>query len=88
MTGHYPCGGGLVVKSRPTLPTPWTVACQAPLSVGLSRQEYWNGLQCPLPGDLPDPEMEPEALTSPALAGRFFTASAIWEAHNIITPSH
>ena len=42
----------------------WTVASQAPLSVGISRQEYWSGLLCPLPGDLPDPEMEP---TSPAL---------------------
>ena len=35
-------------------PTPWTVACQAPLSMGFSRQEYWSGLPCPLPGDLPD----------------------------------
>ena len=38
--------------------TPWTVACQAPLSVGFSRQEYWNGLPCPLPGDLPCPGTE------------------------------
>ena len=43
--------------------TPWTVACQAPLSMGFSRQEYWSGLPCPPPGDLPDPEVEP---TSPA----------------------
>ena len=35
--------------------TPWTVACQAPLSMGFSRQEYWSGLPCPRPGDLPDP---------------------------------
>ena len=35
--------------------TPWTVACQAPLSMGFSRQEYWSGLPCPSPGDLPDP---------------------------------
>ena len=41
-----------------------------------SRQEYWNGLSCPLPGDLPDPGNEPMSLTSPALAGRFFTTSA------------
>ena len=34
--------------------TPWTVACQAPLSMGFSRQEYWTGLSCPLPGHLPD----------------------------------
>ena len=50
--------------------TPWTVACQAPLSMGFPRQEYWNGLLFPSLGDLPDPEMES---TSPAWAGRFFT---------------
>ena len=50
--------------------TPWTVACEAPLSMGLSWQEYWTGLPFPLPGDLPHPGMEP---TSPAFAGRFFT---------------
>ena len=55
--------------------TPWTVAYQAPLSMGFSRQEYWSGLPCPPPGDLPDPRIEPVSLTSPALAGRFFTAS-------------
>ena len=44
--------------------TPRTVAHQAPLSVGFSRQEYWSGLPCPPPGDLPDPEMESK---SPAL---------------------
>ena len=60
--------------------TPWTVACQPPLSMGCSRQEYWSGLPCPPPGDLPDPEMEPTSLMSPALAGRFFTTSATWEA--------
>ena len=54
----------------------------------LSRQEHWKGLLCPLPGDLPDPGIEPESLTPPAPAGRFFTTSAAWEAHNIITPSH
>ena len=47
------------------LVTPWTVACQAPLSMGFSRQEYWSGLPFPSPGDLPDPGMEPIA---PALA--------------------
>ena len=57
-------GGGLVAKSCPTLATPWTVACQGPLSVGFSRQEYWSGLPFPPPGDLPDPEIEPR---SPAL---------------------
>ena len=46
-------GGGFVAKSCPTLATPWTVACQAPLSMGFSRQEYWSGLPFPSPGDLP-----------------------------------
>ena len=53
--------------------TPWTVACQAPLSMGFSRQEYWSGLPCPTPGDLPDPGIKPVSLASPALAGGFFT---------------
>ena len=53
---------------------------QAPLSMGFSRQEYWGGLSCPPPGDLPDPGIEPLPLMSPALAGGFFTTSATWEA--------
>ena len=57
-------GGGLVAKSCLTLVTPWTVAHQAPLSMGFSRQEYWSGLPFPSPGDLPDPGIEPR---SPAL---------------------
>ena len=61
--------------------TPWTVARPAPLSMGFSRQEYWSGLPCPPPGDLPAPGKEPVSLTSPALAGRFFTTSTTWEAH-------
>ena len=60
--------------------TLWTVACQAPLSMGFSRQEYWSGLPCPPPGDLPNPGIEPVSLASPALAGGFFTTSATWEA--------
>ena len=60
--------------------TPWTVAPQAPLSMGFSRQEYWRGLPCPPPGDLPDPGIESASLTSPLLAGEFFTTSATWEA--------
>ena len=48
----------------------WTVACQAPLPMEISRQEYWSGLPFPSPGNLPDPETEPMAS---ALAGRFFT---------------
>ena len=60
--------------------TPWTVAHQAPLSMGFSRQEYWSGLPCPPLGALPHPGIEPTSLVSPALAGRFFTTSATWEA--------
>ena len=59
--------------------TLWTVACQAPLSLGFSRQEYWSGLPCPPPGDLPEPGIEPTSLMSPELAGRFFTTSATWK---------
>ena len=59
--------------------TPRTVACLAPLSMEFSRQEYWSGLP-PLPqGHSPDPGIKPVALTSPALAGRFFTSWASWE---------
>ena len=46
--------------------TPWTVALQAPLSMGFSRQEYWSGLPFPPPGALPNPRTEPESLMSPA----------------------
>ena len=56
--------------------TLWTIVCQAPLSVGFSRQEYWSGLPFPPSGDLPDPGTEPSSPASPAspaLAGRFFT---------------
>ena len=53
--------------------TPWTVAHQAPLSMGFSRQKYWSGLPFPPPGDLLDPGIEPVSLVPPALAGGFFT---------------
>ena len=59
--------------------TPRTVAHQAPLSVGFSRQDYWSGLPVPSPGDLPYPGIEHASLMSPALAGWFFTTSATWE---------
>ena len=59
--------------------TLWTVAHQAPLSMGFSRQEYWSGFPCSPPGDLPYPGVKPDSLTSPALAGRFFTTSAARE---------
>ena len=60
--------------------TLWTVAHQAPLSMGFSRQEYRSGLPCPLPGGLPNPGTEPTSLMSPALAVGFFTTRATWEA--------
>ena len=49
-----------------------------------SRQEYWSGLACPPPGDLPDSGIEPVSLTFPALAGGFFITSAPWEAHPVV----
>ena len=66
----------------PLFATPQTAARQAPLSMGFSRQEYWNGVGChaPPPGDLPNPGFEPKSLLSPALAGGFFTTRAAWEA--------
>ena len=73
MLSHFSC-----VQLFVTL---WTVACQDALSTEFSRQEYWSGLPYPPPGDLPDPGIEPIFLTSPALAGGFFTTSATWEAH-------
>ena len=79
------CGGGVVLfnflfvfsscfclisKSRLTLVMAWTAACQAPLSMEFSRQEYWSGLPFPSPGDLPDPRIKP---ASSSLAGGSFT---------------
>ena len=67
-----PSSSCLVAKSCLTLLwTPWTVAHQDLLSMGFPRQEYWSGLPFPSPWDLPDPGIKP---TSPALAGRVFTA--------------
>ena len=53
-----------VAQSRPTLCHPVDCNLQAPLSMGFSRQEYYSGLPCPPPGDLPDPEIEPASLMS------------------------
>ena len=55
------------------------IAHQAPLSMGFSRQEYWSGLPCPPPGDLPDPGIKLRSLMFPALANGFFITSATWE---------
>ena len=57
------------------------MACSPPGSSvnGILQQEYWSGLPCPPPGDLPDPGIKPTSLASPELPGRFFTTSATWE---------
>ena len=59
--------------------TLWTVGHQAPLSMGFSMQEYWSGLPCPPPGDLPDPGIEPVSLMSLALTSGLFTSSTSWK---------
>ena len=61
--------------------TSWTVAGQAPLSMGFSRQKYWSGLPFPFPWDLPDPVIEPESPASPALVGGFFTTESSGKPH-------
>ena len=84
MTDHlsdFPREGCMCAKSFSGVglfETLWTVAHQAPLSVGFPRQENQSGLSFPAPGDLPNPVIEPRSLKSPALAGRFFTT----EPHN------
>ena len=60
--------------------TPWTIARQAPLSLGFTRQEYWSEWPRPAPGDLPNPGIKPASLMSPALTCKFFTSTATWEA--------
>ena len=74
--------GDLVAKLCLTLAAPWTVARQAFLSMGFSRQEYWNGLLCCPPGDLPDPGIEPASLVS-CTGRQVFTTSVTWEALSI-----
>ena len=74
-TGMLSCFSGTQLFA-----TPWTVAFQAPLSMGFSRKEYWSGLLCPPPWDLPDSGIEPLSLMSRALADGFFTNIATWEA--------
>ena len=83
---HLPLGTVLyfacVLSQFPFFVTPWTVAHQALLSRGFSRQEYWSGLPFPSPGDLPNPGTKPVSPASPALAGRFFTRGTL-EAHPV-----
>ena len=68
--------------------TLWSVACQTPLSLGFSRQEYGSGFPCLPPGDLPDPGIKPISLASPSLEGSFFTTSTTWEARKSHTHTH
>ena len=71
----------LLLSSRSVVPDSlWTVAHQAPLSMGFPMQEYWTGLPFHSPGDLPDPGIELASLAPPTLAGGFFTSSATREA--------
>ena len=63
---------GCILSHVRLFATPWTVACQAPLSMGFSRKQYWSGLPFPLQGDLPHPGMKHTSPASPALAGGFF----------------
>ena len=65
-----------------------TVARQTHLSIGISRQEYWNGFVCPPSGNLPDPDIQAMSLMPSALAGGFFTISGTWEAHILHTHTH
>ena len=74
----------LLCRFSPTLCDPWTVARQAPLCMGFPRQEYWSGLPCPPPGDLPNPGIKPASCTSLALAARFFITSTTWEAPSFL----
>ena len=61
------------------LVTPWTVAPQAPLSMGSPRQEYWSRLPFPIAGDLPNPGIKPVSLAPTALAGGFFTSGTTYD---------
>ena len=70
----------VLIASVQLFANPWAVAHQAPLSMEFSRKEYWSGLPCPPPEDLPDPGIELMSLRSPALARTFFTTRATWEA--------
>ena len=67
--------------------TPWPVACQAPMSMGFSRQEHCSGVLFPPPGDLPGPGTELVSLASPELAGGFFTNCATWNSRFVLLES-
>ena len=78
--GRWYGGSVLVSKSYPTLATPWTIACQAPLSMGFSRQEYWSGLPSPSPWTVPTQESNQVS----CIAGLFFTGWAMREAQKMV----
>ena len=70
----------MCAKSLQSCPTPCHPVALSLPGLGFSRQEYWSRSPCPPPGDLPNPRIEPTSLTPAALASRFFTTSALWEA--------
>ena len=76
MSSHYGMCAWLLSHVQ-LFATLWTVACQAPLSMGFSRQEYWSGLPFPPPGDLPDLTLEPMSPASSALQLNFFPTEAM-----------
>ena len=71
------CYVAWVVSDSATL---WTIACQDPLSMEFSRQEYWSGLPCPPPGDLPDPGIQPASLVS-CIGRQVLYHSTTWQSH-------
>ena len=78
LTSHHACALSCFgcVRLSSTL---WTVAQPAPVSMGFSIQDHWNGLLCPSPGDLPYPGIKPVSLMSPALAGKLLTTGTTWD---------
>ena len=73
------------LQSRPTLCSAMDYSPPGSSVHGFSRQEHWSGVPCPPPGDLPNPGIEPESLTSPALADMFSTTKTTWETHEDIS---
>ena len=79
---HYVCVHAKLLQLCLTLCDPMDyIACQVPLSMEFSRQEYWSEFPCPPPEDCPNPGIKTASLMSPALAGRLFTTSTTWQAH-------
>ena len=74
------------LQSCPTLCNPMDLGLPDSSVHGTLQEEYWSGLPCPPPGDLPNSGIKPSSLMSPALPGRFFTASTAWEAQALLIP--